>query len=217
MVPRCRLVAAHMSTPQYTEAAPARLHALPGERAAAAVADRQHRPDPEPDTRAFGDQGAVGLVHGVAVDAPGGGGFASVERHLARAKPGEVVVEVLVLGAVGGLKRVMRQREARDRHSHVTVADSQLRVGIQRDVLAGRERQPRRAPERSVQIGPPELVADDEAPPVGPCLSGVTASSPEQIDASPFQRLEVGPAVRLGLAMRHRVLLGGYQRMEAQD
>jgi hypothetical protein len=38
----------------------------------------------------------VGLVHHVAVDAPGRGRSAPVERDLGRTKPGEVVVEVLV-------------------------------------------------------------------------------------------------------------------------
>jgi hypothetical protein len=187
----------------------------------------------------------VGLVHLVAVDVPGRGRSASVERDLARAEPGEVVVEVLVrrldhvveelacsaigrghllvhreyagggandgehalahvgvedvegghsptevrgfpvdvldrhvdgerrrpirrqleparredevLGAVG-------QREARNGHSHLAVADGQLRVGVQRDVLAaGRERQARRGPARSVEARPLELVVSDEA------------------------------------------------------
>ena len=236
--------------PAYTEPAPPRVHALPVERATATVPDRQHRPDPEPDAHAVGDEGAVGLVHRAAVDAPGRGRSAPVERDLARAKPGEVVVEVLVwrldhvverlacsakaqllvhrehaaggaddgehapahlevervegghsptevprfpadvldrevdgerrgpirrqlelarredevLGAVGGLERVVRQREARDRHSHLAFADGQLRVGVQRDVLAARrERQARRAPACSVEVRPPELVVCDEA------------------------------------------------------
>ena len=69
-----------------------------------------------------------------------------------------------ILGAVGGLKPVVRQREARDRHSHLALTDGQLRVGVQRDVLAARrERQARRAPERSVEVRPPELVVRDEA------------------------------------------------------
>src|SRR5919106_1360247 len=82
--------------PAYSEPAPPRVHALPGERATATVPDRQLRPDPEPDANAFGDEGSVGLVHQVAVDAPGRGRVAPVERDLARAKPGEAVVEVLV-------------------------------------------------------------------------------------------------------------------------
>src|SRR5919197_1039405 len=79
-----------------TEPAPPRVHALPVQRAAATVPDRQLRPDPEPDLHAFGDEGAVGLVHLVAVDAPGRGRAAPLQRDLALAKPGEVVVEVLV-------------------------------------------------------------------------------------------------------------------------
>ena len=68
-----------------------------------------------------------------------------------------------VLGTVGGLKRVVRRREARNRHSHAAL-DGQLRVGVQRDVLAaGRVRQARRAPARIVEAGPPELVVGDEA------------------------------------------------------
>ena len=46
--------------------------------------DRQHRPGPEPDASAVGDQGAVGLVHRAAVDARGRGRSAPVERDLAR-------------------------------------------------------------------------------------------------------------------------------------
>src|SRR6266508_3907922 len=84
--------------PAYTEPAPPCVHALPVERATATIPDRQHRPDPEPDANAFGDEGAVGLVHRAAIDAPGRGRPAPVERDLARAKPGEVVVEVLVRG-----------------------------------------------------------------------------------------------------------------------
>src|SRR5919197_4459541 len=79
-----------------TEPAPPRVHALPVERATATVPDRQHRPDPEPDADAFGDEGAVGLVHLVAVDVPGRGRAAPVEHDLALAEPGEVVAEVLV-------------------------------------------------------------------------------------------------------------------------
>src|SRR6266487_5994980 len=243
--------------PAYTEPAPPRVHALPVQRATATVPDRQLRPDPEPDLNTLRDEGAVGLVHRVAVDAPGRGRSAPVERDLARAKPGEVVVEVLVrrldhvderlacpaaaqaqllvqrehagggaddgehahahlvehlegghapttaprfpadvvdrqvdgerrgpirrqleltrredevLGAVGGLEGVVRQREARDRHAHLALADGQLRVGVQRDVLAAcRERQARRAPARSVEVRPPELVVGDEAVAGGGC------------------------------------------------
>src|SRR5215207_4583593 len=82
--------------PACTEPAPPRVHALPVERATATVPDRQHRPDPEPDVSVFGDQGAVGFVHRVSVDAPDRSRSAPVERDLARAKPSEVVVEVLV-------------------------------------------------------------------------------------------------------------------------
>jgi hypothetical protein len=52
------------------------------------------RPDPEPDLNAFGDEAAVGLVHRVAVDAPGRGRSAPVDRDLPGARPVEVVVEV---------------------------------------------------------------------------------------------------------------------------
>jgi hypothetical protein len=49
----------------------------------------------------------------------------------------------------------MRQREVRNRHSHLALADGQLRVGVQRDVLAARrERQARRAPVSSVEVRP---------------------------------------------------------------
>src|SRR6266508_3488447 len=98
--------------PAYTEPAPPRVHALPVERATATVPDRQHRPDSEPDANAFGDEGAVGLVHRVAVDAPGRGRSASVERDLARAKPGEVVVEVLVRRLDDVLERLARSAAA---------------------------------------------------------------------------------------------------------
>jgi hypothetical protein len=68
-----------------------------------------------------------------------------------------------VLGAVDGLKPVVRQREARNRHLHLTLADRQLRVGVERDVLvAGRQRQARRAPASSVEVRPPELVVGGE-------------------------------------------------------
>src|SRR5919197_3787772 len=95
-----------------TEPAPPRVHALPVERATATVPDRQHRPDPEPDANAFGDEGAVGLVHLVAVDAPGRGRAAPVERDLARAKQGEVVVEVLVRRLDDVVERVGRSPRA---------------------------------------------------------------------------------------------------------
>jgi hypothetical protein len=67
-----------------------------------------------------------------------------------------------VLGAVGGLEVVVRQREARNRDSHLPAADGQFRVGVQRKVLARRERQARRVPESSVQIRPRELVIGGE-------------------------------------------------------
>src|SRR5436190_24353626 len=70
-----------------------RAQALPLERATATVPDRQHRPDPESEADAVGDQAAVDLVDRVAVDAPCCGRGAPVERALALAKPGEVVAE----------------------------------------------------------------------------------------------------------------------------
>jgi hypothetical protein len=46
-----------------------------------------------------------------------------------------------VLRAVDELKRVVREREARNRDPHLPLADDQLRVRVQRDVLAaGRQR-----------------------------------------------------------------------------
>jgi hypothetical protein len=51
-----------------------------------------------------------------------------------------------VLEAVDGLKSVVRQRGARNRHLRLALADAHLRVGVQRDVLsARREWQPHRA------------------------------------------------------------------------
>jgi len=46
----------------------------------------------ETDLDAFGDHRAVDLVQGVIVDSPGCCRGAAVERDLARAEPGEVVV-----------------------------------------------------------------------------------------------------------------------------
>ena len=80
----------------YAESTPPRVHALPVERATATVSDRQRCVEPEPDASAFGDHGAVGLIHPAAVDVPRRSRSAPVERDLACAKPGEVVVEVLV-------------------------------------------------------------------------------------------------------------------------
>src|SRR5919197_631267 len=80
----------------YAETAPARLHALPLERATATVPDRQHRPDPQSDVDSFGNQGAGDLVDLAAVDAPERARAAPVKRDLAGAQPGEVFVEVLV-------------------------------------------------------------------------------------------------------------------------
>jgi hypothetical protein len=62
------------------------------------MADRQHRPDPETDPHALGDQRALDLVHRATVDTPDRGRSALVEGDLARAEAGEVVVEVLVWG-----------------------------------------------------------------------------------------------------------------------
>src|SRR6266487_2854723 len=192
--------------PAYTEPAPPRVHALPVQRATATVPDRQLRPDPEPDLNTLRDEGAVGLVHRVAVDAPGRGRSAPVERDLARAKPGEVVVEVLVRRLdhvderlacpAAAQAQLLVQREhagggaddGEHAHAHLVehlegghaptkvprfpadVVDGQLRVGVQRDVLAAcRERQARRAPARSVEVRPPELVVGDEAVAGGGC------------------------------------------------
>jgi hypothetical protein len=71
------------------------------------------------------------------------------------------------------------QREARDRHADLAVADGQLGVGVQREVrAAGRQRQARRAPARSVEVGPPGLVVGDEAVrAAAACVAGVTASA----------------------------------------
>src|SRR5262249_20214543 len=73
-----------------------------------------------------------------------------------------------VLGAVGGLELVVRQREARNGHPHLALAYGQLCVGIQRDVLAGREGQARRRPERRVESRAAELVVGDAS--AGGCI-----------------------------------------------
>jgi hypothetical protein len=75
----------------------------------------------------------------------GGEGRGPIWRQLELARrQGEV------FNAVDGLKRVVRHREARNHHTHLPLADSQLRVGVQLELLAaGRERQARRGPTRS--------------------------------------------------------------------
>jgi hypothetical protein len=56
-----------------------------------------------------------------------------------------------LLGAVGRLERVVRQREARVRHSYLAPADGELGVGVQGDVVTScRQGQARRAPARRV-------------------------------------------------------------------
>jgi hypothetical protein len=116
-----------------------------------------------------------------------------------------------VLGAVGGLERVVRQREVRDRRAHLALADGQLGVGVQWDVVAARrERQARRAPARSVEVGPLSwsYVTKPSRAAAASCVSGVTASAPERSgaihrhDGSPFAYALKGKT--LGSTENHR-------------